>query len=353
MKRRYRLPLIILLCIAGLLLIFQLAAPSVIRHYLNERLADMGDYRGHVAAVQLQWWEGAYRIQGLVIEKKDADVPVPLLDAPDTEIAVSWRALWNEGAIVARVVFNGLRISFVDTPGKQDQTGEGVDWRVQLEKLLPITLDEVRVNGGRVAFRNFQANPPVDVYVDDIDAQAFNLTNTRDAQNRRSASFKGQGRLLGQAPIEVTSRFDPLVRMDNFDVQLRTTGLELTRLNDFAKAYGRFDFKAGTGDLVTEIEVDDSQVSGYIKPLLRNVEVFDWEQDVEQKGFIQGVWEAIVGGGETALKNQRKDQFATRIELSGSTKDTDVSAFSALIAILRNAFVQAFTPRFERALGEE
>jgi hypothetical protein len=52
------------------------------------------------------------------------------------------------------------------------------------------------------------------------------------------------------------------------------------------------------------------------------------------------------------LKNQRQDQFATRIELSGSIKDRDISPFQAFWAILRNAFVQAFTPRFERALEE-
>jgi hypothetical protein len=62
------------------------------------------------------------------------------------------------------------------------------------------------------------------------------------------------------------------------------------------------------------------QLSGYIKPLLRDVEVFNWEQDVtaKDKGFFRSIWEALVGGGETLLKNQRKNQFATRVELSGS-----------------------------------
>jgi hypothetical protein len=352
MKRRYQFPLLIVLCVAALLLVLHFSLAHLVKHYLNEKLADMGDYHGQVSDVDLRWWQGAYQIKGLVIEKKDGDVPVPLLDAPDTEISVSWHALWNEGAVVAEVIFHGLSISFVDTPGGDDQTGEGVDWREQLEKLLPITLDEVRVDHGRLAFRNFQSDPPVDVYVDAINAQVFNLTNTRDAQEARSASFKGEGRLLGQAPIEATAHFDPLVRMDNFDVQLRMTGLELTRLNDFANAYGRFDFHGGTGDLVTEVEVADSQISGYIKPLLKNVEIFNWDQDVKEKGFLRGMWEAVVGGGETVLKNQRKDQFATRIELSGTTKSTDVNAFSALISILRNAFVQAFTPRFEKALED-
>jgi hypothetical protein len=131
--------------------------------------------------------------------------------------------------------------------------------------------------------------------------------------------------------------------------------VDLTKLNDFANAYGKFDFAKGTGDLVMEVEATNSQLDGYIKPLLHDVEVFNFEQDVknEDKGFFRGIWEAVVGGGEEVLQNQSKEQFATRVELSGSTKNADVSPFQAFIAILRNAFVEAFSARFERSLGED
>ena len=59
-------------------------------------------------------------------------------------------------------------------------------------------------------------------------------------------------------------------------------------------------------------------------------------------------WEAVVGASETVLKNQRKNQFATRVELSGSVHQQDVSAFWAVVAILRNGFIQAFNARYEQ-----
>jgi len=103
------------------------------------------------------------------------------------------------------------------------------------------------------------------------------------------------------------------------------------------------------------VQATDSRLDGYIKPLLRNVDIFDYDQDVanEEKGFFRGLWEAVVGGGQEVLENQRKDQFATRVELSGTTHETDVSPFQAFIAILRNAFVEALSARFERSLGED
>ncbi|WP_314410170.1 DUF748 domain-containing protein [Pseudomonas kuykendallii] len=357
MKRRYSMPLWIALALVLLLLVAHLALPYVVRDYLNGKLADMGEYRGQIADVDLAWWRGAYRINGLVIEKASGDVPVPLLEAPLIDLSVSWHSLWYDHAVVAQVIFQSPKLNFVDSEDpKQDQTGEGVDWRDQLEQLLPITLNEVRVVEGRLAFRNFQSQPPVDVFASEVDASVYNLTNTASADGRRVATFKGHAALFGQAPLEASASFDPFTNFEDFQLRLRMTDLELKRLNDFSRAYGKFDFAAGTGDLVIEAEAQNAQLSGYIKPLLRDVDVFNWKQDVEnrEKGFFQGLWEAVVGGGQTVLKNQSKDQFATRIELSGSMKgDSHVNPFQAFVAILRNAFVQAFTPRFERALSDD
>jgi len=58
MTRRL-LPLWILLSIGLLLILLHLALPHLVRNYLNEKMADMGDYQGHVEDVDLAWWRGA------------------------------------------------------------------------------------------------------------------------------------------------------------------------------------------------------------------------------------------------------------------------------------------------------
>ncbi len=355
MTRRL-LPLWILLALGLLLILLHLALPHLVRNFLNEKMADMGDYQGHVEDVDLVWWRGAYRVEGLLIEKKDKRVQAPLFKAPSIDIAISWNAILRHREIVGEVVFKQPHLNFVDGGDSGDsQSGEGVDWRDQLDALVPITLNEIRVVDGQLSFRNFSSDPQVHVYASDIQASLYNLTNTDDADGTRTATFEGTGKLFNQAPIEATARFDPFTDWEDFEVNLRVTGVPLKQLNDLSRAYGKFDFAGGTGDLVVEVEASNSQLDGYIKPLLRNVDIFDYEQDVanEDKGFFRGLWEAVVGGGQEVLKNQRKDQFATRVELSGTTKETDVSPFQAFVAILRNAFVEAFTARFERALDEE
>ncbi|TRX73180.1 DUF748 domain-containing protein [Pseudomonas mangiferae] len=355
MKRRYSMPLLILLILAVLILVLHLALPWLIRDYLNDKLADMGEYRGHVEDVDLAWWRGAYKINGLNIVKDDGKVPVPLLNAPVIDLSVSWHALWYDHGVVAEVDFYRPELNFVDGGSREaSQTGTGTDWRQQLEKLLPITLNEVRVVDGRITFHNFNSKPQVHLNADQINASVYNLTNVADAKGERVAHFEGKAQLLGHAPLEVDAHFEPLSNFEDFDFRLRATGIELKRLNDFASAYGKFDFNAGHGDLVIEATADDGTLSGYIKPLLRDVDVFNWHQDVENKdkGFFRSIWEALVGGTETALKNQKKDQFATRIDLSGSVHQQDISGLQAFFNILRNAFIQAFNTRFENAPDE-
>ena len=244
------------------------------------------------------------------------------VQAPSIDIAISWDAILRHREIVGEVAFKQPHLNFVDGGDSGDsQSGEGVDWRDQLDALVPITLNEIRVVDGQLSFRNFSSDPQVHVYASDIQASLYNLTNTDDADGTRTATFEGTGKLFNQAD-RGDRALRPVHRLGRLRGESARDGVPLKQLNDLSRAYGKFDFAGGTGDLVVEVEASNSQLDGYIKPLLRNVDIFDYEQDVanEDKGFFRGLWEAVVGGGQEVLKNQRKDQFATRVELSGTTK---------------------------------
>src|SRR3546814_12106549 len=123
--------------------------PAWATSYLNRKLDHMGSYHGQIENVDLQFWRGAYSIHKLLIIKRDGAVPVPLLDAPRIELAISWRELLH-GGIVAEVEFWHPELNIVDGRTERDtQTGQGVDWRERLEGLLAIRLNEGDVHDGR------------------------------------------------------------------------------------------------------------------------------------------------------------------------------------------------------------
>lgn len=264
MKRRYRWPLWSFTGLVVLLVALHFALPYLVRDYLNDRLANMGAYRGEIADVDLALWRGAYKINGLKIVKVEGKVPVPFVNAPLIDLSVSWHSLWYDHAVVAEVKFVKPEVNFVDGGAnkKNSQTGEGTDWRAQLGKLLPITLNEVKIDDGKITFRNFNSKPPVNLNATKVDLNIYNLTNVVDSKGKRDARFDGKALLLGHAPLETTATFDPLSNFEDFEFRMRARDIQLKRMNDFASAYGKFDFNAGHGDVVIEAQAKKSQIDG-------------------------------------------------------------------------------------------
>src|SRR3954465_11322663 len=65
-KRKWFWPLVVILVAV---VIVRLMLAIWVRDYVNRKLNEMDEYRGHVAAVDIQLWRGAYTIHEVTIEK--------------------------------------------------------------------------------------------------------------------------------------------------------------------------------------------------------------------------------------------------------------------------------------------
>ncbi|HET6632053.1 MAG TPA: DUF748 domain-containing protein [Rhodanobacteraceae bacterium] len=351
MTKRFGLPLPawILIGIVVVLVGLRLALPTIVRNALNHRLANMQPYHGHVDAVGIHLWRGAYSLDHLHIEKVSGKVPVPLLKLPRMDISVSWSALLH-GSIRASVDFYKPVLNFVDGSTKAStQAGRGVDWRAKLQSLMPIQLDELKVHDGTVTFHNFVSQPKVDLKATDIQATITNLTNADRSDGRRVARLHVTADVLEEAPLLAKASFDPLGDFTDFTFQLQVLRIKLTKLNDFARAYANLDFASGHGDFTMGLRARDGQLNGYAKPLFKDMKIFSWKQDVEneEENPFRVAWEAIVQGVTSIFTNHEADQFATRVPISGRIDNRDIGTFRAILNVLHNAFVKAYTPQLE------
>ena len=202
-KPRYRRHLGVLLAVVALLLVARAVMPYVVKHYLNARMDTMGDYHGQIADIDIHLWRGAYSIDQLRIVKQAGKVPVPLLEAPRTDIKLSWRAL-THGSVRGKVAFFRPVLNFVDGRGRRRQP----EWqgrrlaRRSCKLLAPIRLDEVSVSQGTVTFQNFVSSPRVDLKMTDVNATASNLTNVDGHQAAACGQLQATAKVLGQAPLE-------------------------------------------------------------------------------------------------------------------------------------------------------
>ena len=86
-KRKWFWPLVVLLVAV---VIVRMMLAIWVRDYVNRKLNEMEDYRGHVAAVDIHFWRGAYTIHEVKIEKTTGKVPVPFFSAPAVDLSVEW-----------------------------------------------------------------------------------------------------------------------------------------------------------------------------------------------------------------------------------------------------------------------
>ena len=336
------LALLILLGIARLML------PSFVQKYVNRTLDRNSLYSGTIGRVQIHLLRGAYSINDIRLNKTTGDVPVPFFSAKRVDFALQWSALLHR-RIVARVVMEQPEINFVDAPTAQEsQSGAGGPWLQMIRDLSPFQINSAEIQDGSVHFRAYQTPKPLDVYLSQVNGSIQNLGNIRDETTPLVATVQASGVAMDQAKLDFKMTLDPFSYHPSFHLALRLLGLDVTKINDLALAYGKFDFKRGWFDLVIEADSKEGQMTGYVKPLFRNLKVLSIKQDLKEDNILQFFWQALVGFTTNILKNRSRDQFGTLIPFTADTNTATSTDILATIGnMLRNAFVRAYLPRVE------
>src|SRR6185295_7862909 len=180
-------------------------------------------------------------------------------------------------------------------------------------------------------------------------ASVDNLGNIRDESNPLISTVQATALLMDQAKFEYKMTLDPFSYRPTFHMAMRLMGLDVTKLNDLAVAYGKFDFEHGWFDLVIEADAKEGQLTGYVKPLFRNLKVFSLSTDLKEDKALQFFWQALLGAVTSVFKNQSRDQFGTLIPFSGDLSGTTSAELLTTVGnLLHNAFVRAYLPSLER-----
>lgn len=332
--------------LVGLLVIARLALPSYLRDYVNAVLDQSRSYDGRIGDVDVYLWRGAYTVRDIKIVKTRGEVPVPLFEGREVDIALDWSSLLH-GRLRGRVWFDHPRVNFVHGPTDADtQTGKEMPWLQVLDDLTPFRIESAEVVDGEVHFEAFRALRPVDVYLSDVRATLSNLTNVQDKVDPLVARVEAAGTAMNSGRFTFRMTLDPASYRPTFALACQLLGLDVTELDALTKAYGDFDFEGGQFDLAVELNVKEGRVEGYAKPLFRNVQVISHE-DLKEDNPLQVLWESIIGAVGEAFQNQPRDQFGTRITITGNLEDPRTSLLEIVGNVLYNAFVRAYLPRIE------
>jgi hypothetical protein len=321
-----------------LLIAARIALPFVVKHVLNERLAQLEGYRGRIEDVDIALWRGAYRIEGLRIVKTGGDVPVPFFVAPSTDISIEWNALFD-GKVVAEIVLSRPELNFVAAGGgSEEQTGEEADWRSAVDDMVPITINRFVIRNGEVHYRDYGSSPEVDLRVDRLALVARNLSTVRRRGEELPARVHVDARVQRSGRLVADARVDPWDEQPTFSLSLRLRELPARELNPMLRAYAGVDAEAGNFFLYSEIGAREGRFQGYVKPMAEGLSIF---RPDEEGSFVDVLGDALVGLVAEVFENHGTDRLAIEVPVSGSFDSPQTDGWAAVGSALSNAFIRA------------
>ena len=213
---------------------------------------------------------------------------------------------------------------------------------------LEYRIDRLEIADGKFGWVNEGATPAYKVFITRTNLVLENLSNHFTAG---TAKVKLTSRFMDTGDTSVTGAFRSELNGPDFDLNAQIVDADLRAMNDVLRAHGKFDVVSGVFSLYSEVHVKDRWIRGWVKPLFRDVQVYDKEQDRDKK-FIQKVYERAVGVAAKILKNRPRKEVATVADISGPLGNPKASTLQVLGRLIENAFFRAILPGFQRDVGK-
>jgi hypothetical protein len=213
---------------------------------------------------------------------------------------------------------------------------------------LEVKVDRLNITESRIGYVNQAAQPAYHVFFSDTALEIQNLSNhLRDGVARAHMKAK----FMGSGPTQLEAAFRPEDKGPDFNLTLAIENTDMQTMNDLFRAYGNFDVVAGIFSFYAEIKVRQGKIDGYVKPLFRDMDVYDRRQDRE-KSLFRKLYEGLVGGVAGLLQNRPREEVATTVPISGDIESPETSTWETVIRLIQNAFFKAILPGFEREVSQ-
>jgi hypothetical protein len=349
LSRKRKILVIVIACLAFLVAV-RLALPYVLLRYLNHTLATTEGYYGHIRDIDLAIIRGAYKVDSVYLNKVDSTTgkQTPFFAASLVDLSVEWRALFS-GSVVGEVVMTNPMMCFTKDKVEPKQVKkDSAKFDKIADDFMPLKINRFEIRNGRIQYIDQGSNPKVDVEMTDVYLTALNLRNSYDSVSVLPATIQGRASLYG-GTLGCQLKINPLAESPTFDLNAELKNTNLVAVNDFFEAYAKIDVNKGTFGLYTEIAAKDGKFAGYVKPLLKDVDILGKED--RHDNVFQKLWEGLAGGVAEVFENQPKDQVATKIPFKGDVENPKANVWYAISEVLQNAFIRAIQPSIDNEVN--
>ncbi len=349
-RHRKRKAFYFLIGFIALIVIVRIILPYVVLHLVNKNLATMKGYYGHVKDIDLEIIRGAYKVDSIYLNKKDTitDKQTPFFAASLIDLSVEWKALFK-GSIVGEVAMQEPMLRFTkDKVEPKDVAKDSSALKELLDDFMPLQINRCEINNGRIQYIDESTKPKVDLQMTDLHLLAENLRNSYDSTVVLPATIDASANVY-DGTLTFDAKANPLAVTPTFDMSAELKNTNMVKLNDFFQAYAKIDVNKGIFGLYTEVAAKDKKFAGYVKPIIKDLDVLGKED--RKDNLLQKLWEGAAGTVAEIFENQRKDQLATKIPFKGDMDKPDTNVWYALSNVLQNAFIHALQPTIDNEIS--
>jgi hypothetical protein len=275
-----------------------------------------------------------------------------VLEAQWSEVQVKAQKEGHEVASAIKLVQPKIRIFHAVPPPEEAgadqqkktpspvQPNEAVDLNELLHRITPLDVDHIDILDGQVAFVDTGRQERPELWMHDLQLSVENLTNRVRLTEGRPILLTASATLArsGTASLLVTA--DPFEKGMTFSGRAAIVGLQTAELYRFIKPATDLQAPEGTIDLFVEFDCRNGQLTGGVKPVLKNVKVRPAD-----KGFFSALkaWVADVAVKLFSDRVPNRNAVATVIPIKGTLTGPDVQLWPSIFGVLRNAFVEGLT----------
>ena len=253
------------------------------------------------------------------------------------------------------LTIGGLHVDYVHAAQTQQAEAARAKATVDTAKSINaneeafVRVDRISIVGGELGFVNQAAQPEYRVYLADAD---LSLEQYSSQLRDGPMSMMIRGKFMGTGETQISGILRPPQDSPDVELKVKIAGTQIRSMNNMLRAHGKLDVVGGVFSCYAEVRLDDGSIRGYVKPLIRKLNVYDPAQD-RDKDALDKIREGAIEDLSGLLENVPRDEVATKAIVSGRASRPHAETVQIVVGLIQNAFFKAILPGFEREFASK
>ncbi len=280
-----------------------------------------------------------------------------LIEADWREVVVKTRKEGPTVLAAVKLVAPNIRLFHAGAPDagaadKREQPDEGptkrgaaappeaVDLAAELRSITPLQVDHVDILDGQVAFVDTSRKERPELWLHDLQLSAENLTTRVPLAEGRPVLLTATATLAHSGKVSIFITAAPFETGLTFSGRAAVVGLQTAELYRFIAPATDMQAPRGTIDLFVEFDCRNGELTGGVKPVLKNLEI---RPDDKNPWTVLKAWATDVAIHIFSDRLRQRNAIATVLPIKGTLTAPEAQLWPTIFGVMRNAFVEGLT----------